>query len=237
MLRVLLFLILIISLSSSSLYADTNPFRFLNDSPRNKRYINFICNKADLKKFRGATKIGYINLSIKDFNHESGDAKALGVKSGYDSATKSYENQEALDNFIEIIKKHNAGREVALQIGDDGKEFHTKCYDEGRKNSTDYANVLSKCRSKQKAYLLAKYGNAIGQFYYNFKIKGTTFPILVKSKYSVSLSGEIKYNNEEYQLTDINYLEESTVKQGLLQLMDQHIETLSEIFEIAQICK
>ena len=54
MLRVLLFLILIISLSSSSLYADTNPFRFLNDSPRNKRYINFMCNKADLKKFRGA---------------------------------------------------------------------------------------------------------------------------------------------------------------------------------------
>ena len=75
MLRVLLFLILIISLSSSSLYADTNPFRFLNDSPRNKRYINFMCNKADLKKFRGATKIGYINLSIKDFNHESGMLK------------------------------------------------------------------------------------------------------------------------------------------------------------------
>ncbi|MCH7500835.1 MAG: hypothetical protein IH886_12645 [Nitrospinae bacterium] len=67
-------------------------------------------------------------------------------------------------------------------------------------------------------------------------MKGTKYPILIESSCSVVASDEFKYDNN-WELHDLNALEETTIKKGIMRLLDRHIETLSEIFDIAKQCK
>lgn len=197
--------------------------------------FNYFCNERGLVKFSRGKQIALIHLNIADFEYDSGDVDLLGIgtNSFGNSKKQDISKEEIYKSFVKSIETHNTEREIVLFINDDFKQYRRKCNKAHK--GTDF-NKREKCTKKTESYISAKYGNATVKFYCNLGVKGTKYPILIESNCSVVASDEFKYDTSR-ELHSLNALEETTIKKGVMRLLDRHVETLSEIFDIAKQCK
>lgn len=230
-------IILLIFLPSFA-HADSTPFSFFkklinSDKKTDKQTFNYYCNERGIVKFSRGKQIAVIHLNISDFEYESGDVDLLGINSLSNFKKQNTSKEEIYKSFVKSIETHNPEREIALFINDDFEQYRSKCNKAHK--GTDF-NEREKCTKKTESYISAKYGNATVKFYCNLQVKGTKYPILIESSCSVVASDEFEYDTR-WELHDLNALEETTIKKGVKRLLDRHIETLSEIFDIAKQCK
>ena len=218
-------------------YSSPRPFHLLKN-PKNVDLVRgYFCDQKDGHKFARNKVIASINLVIGDFISKSGDAKYLNVNYGSIISPKDItSNRDLYESFKGSIKKYNSDKEYAQQIEDKKHSQIMDClFNEQKKNPND-TFPLDKCNAKLNSKVEAKYGNALVRFECDLSIKGIEFPVLVKSKCKIKV-GEKRFYHDTFNLTDINAFEETTIKQGLKRLLDEHVKNLSEVFEVAKMCK
>lgn len=214
-------------------HADSGPYpyKYWMDNPDSFR--SYYCSDEKYLRFKRGNQIATVHLSIKDFIYNSGDAKNLSIDfDKYDK--KSESNNGIYESFLASVKNHNSGKEVALFIANENEEVLKKCAAEN--SGKEGFSWIDKCRAKQASYIGAKYGNALLQFYCHLQVKGTRYPILLRSRCSINASEKLEYSKLN-ELTDINAFEESTIKEGVKRLLDEHVKNLSKVFEVIKLCK
>jgi hypothetical protein len=212
-------------------FADADPTPFSRFNKDSWFFKNIHCKDEKFLKLKNGKQIVKIDLIIGDFIYESGNAKALGIERKYDlnGPIKLKGSVDINDSFINSIKKYNPDKEIAFYISDDRNTFTTNCYSEPRKNKNQ------RCIEKAESYISAKYGNALIRYSCSLDVKGSTFPILLQSKCSIKVGEKPDYS-EDLELTDINYFEGTSIKQGVMRLLDEHAKNLSTIFEKVKLC-
>lgn len=212
-----------------SCFATSDPLYYYKE----KENIKYLCDHDEVYKFSRTEKIGLISLSITDMEFESGDADSLNVSySGYRISTKIF-NEKLYSDFIASIAKHNEKLEIDLSIDKSRDEKFRQCL---RSSGQSKFSDMQRCSAEADAFVGAKYGNAIGQFYCRIKIKRREFPILSYSECVVRSDNELRYRQSFLELTDLNYFEPSTVQEGITRMLDQHVKSLSEVFVLAKQC-
>jgi hypothetical protein len=209
---------------------NPNPFDLLKKFPDLMKHE---CGKNNnFIKFNRSKQIVDINLYIGDYIPFSGDAKALGIEVDHrplpPDVEKPHNNLGIEESFVDSIKKYNPDKEIALYVDDEKTKFLGKCL---KKES----NSMEKCWSKSNSYISAKYGNALIRFNCSLSVKGKTYPILLQSGCYIK-AGEKKFSRGQ-ELTDINAFEETSIKQAIKRLLDEHAKNLSKFFDVANLCK
>jgi hypothetical protein len=200
-----------------------NPKPFDDYNKENSYLLDIQCKDEQFLKFNRGKTIININLTIDDYIFRSDDAKTIGI----DRDFRDRNNEDIYESFLNSIKKYNPDKETAFYIKDEEREFSSKCLD------GDFSK-FSKCRSKTKSYISAKYGNALIRLSCFLSVKGRTYPILLESKCWIK-AGEKR--GGELNLTDINVFEETSIRPGIKRLLDEHAKNLSKIFEAVKFCK
>jgi hypothetical protein len=216
-------------------YSHSSPKPFLSymDDPW---LTKSFCDSEHGQKFARSKVIAQIYLAIGDFIYESNDAKALSVNYGGIMRSKdTTSNKDLYESFQESVKKYNSNKEYALNIDNVNSAHRAQCYKEERKNNQPMEIYFEKCNAKVNSMIEAKHGNALVRFSCSLSIKGRVFPVLVDSKCGIKI-GEKRLEGR-YELTDISAFEETTIKQGIKRLLDEHAKNLSEVFKLTKMCK
>ena len=229
--KILMQMIILINLSvlipvKSSYGGNPKPFDDYNKE--NIYFMDYQCKEGQFLKYNRGKIITRISLSIKDYIDKSGDTKKLGIQRTYKEKTNS---EDIYESFLNSVKKYNPGKEIALYISDEKSEFRGKCITK----ASGEISKLEKCISKAESYISSKYGNALIKFSCFLGVKGTTYPILLESDCSIK-AGE-KFNERGLKLSDINTFEETSIRQGIKRLLDEHARNLSKIFKVVKLCK
>mgnify|MGYP004216793519 FL=1 len=178
--------------------------------------------------------IGYAHLSISNFESESDDVEELGVEVKRSDGL----GLDIYEEFLKSIREHNPALDFRPELEVDADKKRQECLDNSRNSKEDFFIRYQKCRAESSAFISSVYGNAITQFFCNVKIKDKRFPILAYTGCSINIGSKFEYRGENArELTDIRAFEPSSVKQGLVRMLDQHVEELSKIFELVKRCR
>jgi hypothetical protein len=208
-------------------YGESAPFAFYRDADN----LEYLCFDSDIFKYARMTQIGKIHLSVTDFDYGSGDARTLGVF--FDTDDLIHSNAKLYDKFVQSVKTHNSTAIIDLGIEAEFRGKSRSCV--SNLDGTAGIEGVEKCHAEATAFIGAKHGNSIGQFYCNIGIKGVNYPVLTHSSCSVNADSELEYNRG-FELTDINAFEPSTIEEGLIRMLDDHIRNLSDVFVLAAKC-
>jgi hypothetical protein len=208
-------------------YGGSAPFSFYREADN----LEYLCFDSDIFKYARMTQIGRIHLSVKDFEYGSGDARALGVF--FDTDDLVHSNAKMYDRFVESVKTHNRAAIIDFGIEAEYRGKSRSCV--SNLDGTAGLEGIEKCHAEATAFIGAKHGNSIGQFYCNIQIKGMNYPVLTYSSCSVNADIRLEYNRR-FELTDINAFEPSTIEVGLIRMLDEHIRNLSDVFALAAKC-
>ncbi len=214
------------SMLSSAAQASSDKYtRMLNSDN------NYFCLDSERYRFKRATTIGKISLSVRDFDYNSGDAEFLNAAVTQTNLMKQKSNQNIMSKYVKSVQENFSGLNISLNIAEQASDKFLDCLKNN--NGNDQFTI---CQAEQESFVASKFGNEIVSIFCNLRIKGRKFPILVYSKCSIDASSEMSWNFGQ-EIDDIHALEPSSIEAGVTRILDNHIRELSKIIPLANRCE